>query len=254
MKFITTAAVAAVAAVGVFGTAIASADDPAPAIVALGAQGTVIDGPGLQGWTVSDLRPSSDAIGYQPHGSLWEATATDEALQGSAIPIIANFSAHSAGGQTYPALFSVATSQGVSPGLLGQGQRTTGKVYFDVTGDAPNAVVYQAGGAERIKWEAPAPRPQAPAGGSAPAHPAPAPAHPAPAPAQPAPAAPAHPATPSAPAAGSPKTPATGGSAGTPLPAEAPESAGSPSASGGSAGTPKASAGSSGAPLPAEAP
>lgn len=226
MKFITTA-VAVVAAGGVFGTAIAAADDLAPAIQQLGTQGTVADGPGLQGWTVSDLRPSSDAISYQPHGALWEATATDEALQGSVIPIVANFSARSAGGQAYPALFSIATSQGVSPGLLGQGQKTTGKVYFDVTGDAPNAVVYQTGGTERIKWETPAPRPQSPAdgsGASAPAaRPAPAPAAPAPAP-RPAPA-PSHP--------GSAGTPHGSGSAGTPLPAEAPTASGT-----GSAGTP----------------
>lgn len=240
MKFITTT-VAAMAATGMLGAAIAAADDQTPSIHQLGGQGTVADGPGLQGWTVSDLRPSSDAISYQPRGSLWEVTATDEAIQGTAIPIIANFSARSAGGQAYPALFSVATPQGVSPGMLGQGQKTTGKVYFDVTGDAPNAVVYHNGGTELIKWEASAPHPQppadsagAPAPAAPPARPAPAPApapRPAPAPSQPGPQGTPH-------GSGSAGTPLPE-SAGTPLPAEAPSAPAG--GAGGSAGTPAAS-------------
>lgn len=222
MKFMTAAMVAAgaLAAAGALGAPIAIAE-PGDALAThpIGTQGTVADGPSLQGWTVSELRPSSDAIDYQPHGTLWEAAATDEALQGSVIPIVANFSARSAGGQDYPALFSVPTPHGVSPGILGQGEKTSGKVYFDVTGDAPNSVVYQNGGQELLRWEQAAPRPQGPAGGSGASAP-PAPRAPTPAVA-PRPA-PATPHAPQAPAASSPKTPAAGGSAGTPLPTETP--------------------------------
>ncbi|NDJ89127.1 MPT63 family protein [Mycolicibacter kumamotonensis] len=244
MKPISTVlATGALAAAGAFGTGIAAADepDPAPATQPIGTQGTLPEGPGVHGWTVNDLRPSADAIPYQPQGTLWEATATDEAIQGTVFPIVANLSARSASGQNYQSLFTVPTPQGIVPTGLTQGQKTSGKVYFDVTGDAPNSLVYQAGGADLIRWVAPAPQarpaapaPQAPAGGSAsqaPAnggnsHRAPAPARgPASRPASPGPA---------APPAGSSGTPLPEGSSGTPLPAEAPDS----SASGGSAGTP----------------
>jgi hypothetical protein len=224
MKFFTTAVAAAgaLAAAGAVCAATASADagDPAPSTHPIGTQGTVENGGVIQGWTVSDLRPSSDAIPYQARGTLWEATATDVALQGTVTPVIANFGARSASGQTYPALFTVASPLGVNPSNLAQGQKTSGKVYFDVTGDAPNSMVYQTGGNDLIRWVAPAPQapaqPQAPAGGSqlpasggsnrAPAAPA---RPPASRPAQPAP---------SAPPSGSSGTPLPEGSSGTPLP------------------------------------
>ncbi|CAJ1502048.1 MPT63 family protein [[Mycobacterium] holstebronense] len=228
MKSISTAlAAGALVAAGALSTGIAGADPdpaPAPATQPIGTQGTVPEGPGVHGWTISDLRPSSDAIPYQPRGTLWEATATDEAIQGAVFPIVANLSARSASGQNYQALFTVPTAQGIAPVALTQGQKASGKVYFDVTGDVPNSMVYQTGGADLIRWVAPAPQaptqPQAPAGGSqlsasggsnrAPA-----------APARPPASRPAHPA-PSAPPSGSSGTPLPEGSSGTPLPAEAP--------------------------------
>ncbi|WP_343709019.1 DUF1942 domain-containing protein [Mycobacterium sp.] len=108
---------------------------------------------GGQAWTVSNLKQSSDVIPYQPHGTLWEATATDEAVQGGATPIVSDLNATSPGGQTYRVLYQVATPQGINPAGLAQGQKTTGKVYFDVTGDNPNAVVYrEAGGQDLASW------------------------------------------------------------------------------------------------------
>ncbi|WP_024440615.1 MPT63 family protein [Mycobacterium sp. UM_WGJ] len=220
MKSISTAlAAGALAAAGALSIGIAGADpDPAPAPVThpIGTQGTVPEGPGVHGWTITDLRPSSDAIPYQPRGALWEATATDEAIQGTVFPIVANLSARSASGQNYQALFTVPTAQGIAPAALTQGQKTSGKVYFDVTGDAPNTLVYQTGGADLIRWVTPAPQAPAPAGGAqlpasggsnrAPAAPA---RPPASRPAQPAP---------SAPPSGSSGTPLPEGSSGTPLP------------------------------------
>lgn len=226
MKSISTAlAAGALAAAGALSTGIAGADPdpapaPAPATQPIGTQGTVPEGPGVHGWTISDLRPSSDAIPYQPRGTLWEATATDEAIQGAVFPIVANLSARSASGQNYQALFTVPTAQGIAPVALTQGQKASGKVYFDVTGDAPNSMVYQTGGNDLIRWVAPAPQapqqPQAPAGGS---HvPATGGSNRAPAaPARPPAVRPAHPA-PSAPPSGSSGTPLPEGSSGTPLP------------------------------------
>src|SRR6185369_6090494 len=101
-------------------------------------------------------------------GTLWEATATDEAIQGSVTPIVSNLNARAANGDNYRVLFQVATPQGVNPATLAQGQKTTGKVYFDVTGATPDSVVYNAGGRDLLLWLQPAPAPQQ-AGASSPA-------------------------------------------------------------------------------------
>lgn len=275
MKFFTTAvaAVGAFAAAGAATVAIANADagDAAPSTHPIGTQGTVENGGVIQGWTVSDLRPSSDAIPYQPRGTLWEATATDVAIQGTVIPVIANLGARSASGQTYPALFTVPTAQGVNPANLTQGQRTTGKVYFDVTGDAPDSAVYQGSGQDLLVWTPPPTPAGGPAGPAATgaqhsSGPAATGAKPTQSGTQGVPAA-----TETVPtAAGSQGTPLPANSQGTPLPTEAD---GTPAAVAGSEsgseiapapssqqlpGTPAqsenaAAAGSSGTPLPAEA-
>ena len=119
-----------------------------------GHQLQVIDGTVVQGWTVSALRPSADVIPYPVRGALWEADATDEALQGVVVPVIPNFNARSGTGQAYRVLFEVATPQGVNPSTLAQGQKVSGKLYFDVTGEAPDRVVYSAGGRDLLVWTA----------------------------------------------------------------------------------------------------
>ena len=90
-------------------------------------------------------------------GTLWEATATDEALQGAVTPIVSNLNARATDGGTYRALFQVATPEGVNPSTLPPGQKTTGKVYFDVTGENPDSVVYNAGGRDLLVWVQPEP-------------------------------------------------------------------------------------------------
>ncbi|HKO34613.1 MAG TPA: DUF1942 domain-containing protein, partial [Candidatus Limnocylindria bacterium] len=74
----------------------------------LGSQAKLTDGNVVQGWTVTGLKVSTDTIPHAVQGTLWEATATDEALQGSATPIVSNFNARARDGQTYRALFGVA--------------------------------------------------------------------------------------------------------------------------------------------------
>jgi hypothetical protein len=222
----TAAAVATAGSVGILGAPIASAD---PTTTTIGSQAKLVDGNVVQGWTITNLKPSSDAIPYPVAGTLWEATATDEAIEGGATPIVSNLNARAKNGETYRVLFGVATPQGVNPSTLAQGQKTTGKVYFDVTGEKPDSVVYNAGGQDLLVWvEAPPPARQ---GGTW---------SPAPSRGQTSPAPAATPATP-APAA----NPTATGTEGAPLPASA-EGAQLPT---GSSGTPLP-VGNPAAPLP----
>jgi hypothetical protein len=234
------AAAAAVAAAGIVAAPVSSAEDATTTSV--GSQAKLVDGNVVQGWTITDLRPSSDAIPYPVAGTLWEATATDEAIQGAATPIVSNLNARARSGQTYRVLFGVATPQGVNPATLGQGEKTTGKVYFDVTGDSPDAVVYSAGGQDLLAWVQAAPAPRQTGNQWSP-----------PARSQTSPAPAATPATPAA-TQGTTPTPAAAPAAtapGTPLPASAESAPGAPLPAG-SQGTPLP-AGSQGTPLPAGA-
>ena len=233
------AAIAAAGSVGIIGAPIASADDPT--ITTLGSQAKLVDGNVIQGWTISNLKTSTDVIPHAVDGTLWEATATDQAIDGGATPIVSNLNARARSGQTYRVLFGAATPQGVNPSTLAQGEKTTGKVYFDVTGDTPDSVVYNAGGNDLLVWVQPPPQPRQSGGsysggsrGSGTA-----------APAATTPGAPA--------AAGSPA--AVTGTEGTPLPAGAPLPSGSSGTPlpAGTPGTP-APAGSQGTPLPAGTP
>lgn len=117
-----------------------------------GAHQQVADGGGVQDWAVTDLKKSGDvAPGFPVAGQLWEATATVMAVSGTSTPVIPNFSATSDGG-SYPVLWQVASPQGISAATLAQGQTSTGKIYFDVTGGDPMAVKYTTGGAEPLMW------------------------------------------------------------------------------------------------------
>lgn len=207
---ITAAVAAAAAAAGLALMPTAGAD------TTLGQQGRLTNGDVVQAWTISDLKVSTDQLPYQPKGTLWEATATDEAIQGSVIPIVANFNAKANDGETYRVLYGVASAQGVNPGTLSQGEKTTGKIYFDVTGANPETVTYTSGDEDLLTWKAaPAAAPAQRSGGSTQSHgstPAPATST-APTTATPAPA---------AVPAGSQGTPLPAGSQGTPVDEQAP--------------------------------
>ena len=265
-------AASAAAAIGFAVAPAALADDEVAATTAtIGQRAELTNGDVVQAWTITGLKPSADVIPYTPQGTLWEATATNEAVQGSVQPIVSNLNARAADGQNYRVLFGVATPQGVNPGALAQGEKTSGKVYFDVTGATPDTVVYNAGGHDLVIWKPAPPAPPATSGAgsgwTAPAQTAP--VQSAPAASTPAPAAtgssgtPVTEATPAA--AGSSGTPITEATPATPAPAAA-GSAGTPAspapASAGSAGTPVSegtpavaptpAAGSAGTPAPAE--
>lgn len=258
------AATATFAAVGIASAPGASADTE---VHYLGQQGELVNGDVVQGWTIAGLQPSTDTIPYPVAGTLWEATAIDEAISGTVTPIVSNLNARAESGQTYRVLFGVATPQGVNPATLAEGEKTMGKIYFDVTGDAPDSVVYNAGGPDLLLWvEAPPPA-TGPTGG----YTTPAPVNAGPAEAEPeaAEGVPAPEATMTPQPAGSSGTPLPEGSSGTPLPEGSPsaavpeDAAPAPAAAAatapeGSAGTPlpegaapaEAPTGSSGTPLP----
>ena len=143
---------AAVSVAGIAGAALALADD-GPSVQQLGQQGQIADGGNVQGWTVGALQPSADSIPYTPAGALWEATATDEIIAGGAQPFIPDFTAQAANGDSYRVLWQASTAEGVNPSALSQGQSTTGKLYFDVTGAAPDSVAY----GNRLTWVQPPP-------------------------------------------------------------------------------------------------
>ncbi|ANO02461.1 MULTISPECIES: DUF1942 domain-containing protein [Mycobacteriaceae] len=141
------AATAAMAAVG--GVSVAEAATPG-CLHAMGTHQRIGDADGavVQEWTVSGLRQSADAApGYPVAGQLWEATAWVYAAAGPVTPLIPDLSATSAAGERYPVLWQVASPYGIPAATLAQGRAATGKVYFDVTGDAPAMVSYRAGGA-----------------------------------------------------------------------------------------------------------
>ena len=112
--FATAATLVAAVAIGITGAASASADESTEVgSHGLGSQATLVNGDVVQGWTISDLKPSTDSISYPVAGTLWEATATDEAINGNVTPIVSNLNARTSSGETYRALYQVATPQGV---------------------------------------------------------------------------------------------------------------------------------------------
>ncbi|MEU0495041.1 DUF1942 domain-containing protein [Mycobacterium sp. NPDC006124] len=260
------AAAAAVGSIGFIGAPIAAADDLTT--TTFGNEGRLTNGDVVQGWTISNLKPSTDVIPHPVTGTLWEATATDQAIEGNVTPIVSNLNARAKSGETYRVLFGAATPQGVNPATIAQGEKTSGKVYFDVTGDVPDSVVYNAVGQDLLVWVQPPPQlptqrgggsysSSSPASTATPATPGAVPGAPVGAEAVPGAVLPAGSAGTPIPA-GSQGTPLAPGSQGTPVPGAtpmAPAPAGTEGAplpasvQGGSAPT-----GSQGTPLPAGAP
>jgi len=147
------ASVAAVGTVGIVGGPAAAADSY-PVIQKFGTQQQLVDGAGtiVQGWTVQDVKPSTDRIPWPVHGRLWEATVTVRALRGCPEPIVSDMNARAPDGETYQALVLVASPQGLNPRTICTPDQSTGKLYFDVIGRDPNGVVYTAAGRDLLFW------------------------------------------------------------------------------------------------------
>ncbi len=155
--------VAAVAAAALTATAVISAptasawapvDGQGPTVGKFGSQGTLVDSGGavVQGWTVTNLQPSSDVIPHPVQGRLWEASATDTAIKGSVTPVIPDMNARAANGDSYQVIWNVSLEKGVNPSTLPEGASTSGKLYFDVTATDPDSVVYNDGVQDLLIW------------------------------------------------------------------------------------------------------
>lgn len=112
--------------------------------VLTGADGTVA------AYTVTELAPSADFVPVS--GRLFQATVTVQARRGAVTPMIALFNARAAGGQTYPAL-ATTIAQGMTRDTVTTGQPATGRIYFDVVGETPDAVVCNNGMTDLMVWE-----------------------------------------------------------------------------------------------------
>ena len=143
---ISTSALTAVAAAGIAVIGIASAP-PASAystVEKFGSWGWLHDVGVITAWKVDWLKQNSDAPPpqYPLMGTLWEATATVKAKEGSVTPIIPDLNARADNGQNYQVLWQDFTPNGISGATLSQGNESTGKIYFDVTGAPPTRVMY----------------------------------------------------------------------------------------------------------------
>jgi len=152
-RLVTTAVAAVVmATIGITSAPIASAY---PNVGKLGSEIRMVDTVGGVdlSWKVSNLKPSSDTIpGYPVAGKVWEATATVNAIGGSVTPQIPNFNAVAPNEAAYRVLWQADTPQGISGATIPQGQQSTGKIYFDVTGPPPTTVTLNNGMEDLMIW------------------------------------------------------------------------------------------------------
>jgi hypothetical protein len=153
LRMVIVAAVAALGLLGVGAPTATAAMDNCPHQFGSHQRLTDAGGAVVQEWTLTDLRRSNDlAPGYPLAGQLWEATASVHAVSGTVTPIIPNFQAMSASGDRYPVLWQLSTPAGISGATIGQGQTSTGKLYFDVTGAGPVGVMYMSGPKPVMMW------------------------------------------------------------------------------------------------------
>lgn len=104
------------------------------------------------GYTVQDLRPSSDPVPV--NGRLYEANVMTTAVVGTVVPQPVNFLARTPGGADYRALIPASTLSGAP---VNAGGMMSGKLYFDVTGENPDSVIYNANFEDLLGWVGPMP-------------------------------------------------------------------------------------------------
>lgn len=126
-----------------------------PLIGRLGSELTMTDSVGqvVLSWQVSNLQPSADPMpGYRVAGTLWEATATVEAIRGSVTPAISQFNAVAPDRAAYRVLWDVAGPTNISGATIAQGAQSSGKIHFDVTGPPPTTVTMNNGMEDLMIW------------------------------------------------------------------------------------------------------
>lgn len=140
-----------IAAASIFAAATASAAPPT--IQGFGSSEQLIDGPLVTDYTVSNLQPSNATIpGYTPKGHLYQADITARSDGGIVTPMVSDFNARTPDGQQYRVIDKHPAPNGLSPAPLNQGQQASGTIYFDVTGQPPNGVVYNDGVQDVLIW------------------------------------------------------------------------------------------------------
>ena len=156
----TTVGAAGIAAVSIFAAATASA---APNIQGFGASESLIDGPMVTNYTVSNLQPSNMTIpGFTPKGTLYQADIVARSDGGLVTPQVRDFSARGPNGQTYKLVDKVEVPNGLNPAPIAQGSESRGTLYFDVTGAPPNGVAYNDGLQDILMWTSNVPGAPAP--------------------------------------------------------------------------------------------
>lgn len=144
------AGAAGIAVLGAIAAPIAAAE---PTVQPFGTSEKLVDGPLTTSYTVSNLEPANIVIpGYTPQGKLYQADMTARADQGTVTPLVTDFNARAGDSKTYRVINTVPTPNGISPGPIAQGAQAHGKVYFDVTGQPPDGVVYNDGVQDVLVW------------------------------------------------------------------------------------------------------
>lgn len=157
MKIITTikTALAALTMTAIALTVASPATAAYPIVGKLGdaLQETDTVGQEVFSWKVDNLKPSTDKMPDFPvAGQVWEATATAHAIRGALTPAISQFNAVVPNQVAYRVLWEVATPNGISGATIPAGATSTGKVYFDVTGQAPTTVTMNNGIEDLMIW------------------------------------------------------------------------------------------------------
>lgn len=143
----------ALGAAAIVAAPIATANYPVVGTLGSALQMTDSVGQVVLSWKVDDLKPSSDQMpGYRVAGQTWEATATVHAIRGSVTPAISQFNAVAPNQAGYRVLWQVAAPNAISGATIAQGQESTGKIYFDVTGPPPNTVTMNNGMQDLMIW------------------------------------------------------------------------------------------------------
>jgi len=156
MKFTKNAVKTTIAAGGIGAAAVFTAATAAaapPTIQQFGTSEQLVDGPMVTSYTVGNLHATDTVIpGFTPRGQLYQADITATAASGTVTPVVSDFNARAANGKTYNVIDNVPVPNGLSPAPINQGGQSSGTLYFDVTGQPPNGVVYNDGVQGVLIW------------------------------------------------------------------------------------------------------
>jgi hypothetical protein len=156
VKFTSSTVKTAVGAASLAGASVlaaATASAVSPTIQGFGTSESLVSGPMVTVYTVSNLQPSDLSIpGYTPKGTLYQADITARSDGGVVTPMIKDFSARGPNGQKYDLIDNAQVPGGLNPAPIPFGSQSSGTLYFDATGAPPNGVVYNDGLQDILIW------------------------------------------------------------------------------------------------------